>query len=369
MALLTLHADILKARIQTLGIEEHPLRVEANQAAAWLPYFDDGRHRNCRRLVFVAPVSAFNQTLTEDRSVNRLVRLVSLMGFVAFVEVAVRTQVVEKGDFCITLNKYDLLDAKLQSGIQFREFVTSYKDRPNKTDDALHYLKGNFSAIYQQDPQKTLTLHVHITCATDSNSTSIVHTRTIGPASLQAVPCIAPLPVAPCVGRDPAPFTPVPDAPPVPGIGMDGSPWDSPILIGYGGFPLDSLFGWMACTLDFRSPSLPFPEAQLYCLFAPVPRIGYGWLRLPQPPHMLPFPGSVVPQLRCSGKSGRGPTAENDFFKRGAEGKRRDRKGGGAVGAALSGDGFEVAFGVHREVGFCTCSWIIDPTYGQERRQ
>lgn len=29
-------------------------------------------------LVFIAPVSAFNQTLTEDRSVNRLVRLVSL---------------------------------------------------------------------------------------------------------------------------------------------------------------------------------------------------------------------------------------------------------------------------------------------------
>ncbi|KAH9993869.1 guanine nucleotide binding protein, alpha subunit [Russula vinacea] len=183
MALLTLHADILKARIQTLGIEEHPLRVEANQAAAWLPYFDDGRHRNCRRLVFVAPVSAFNQTLTEDRSVNRLVRLVSLMGFVAFVEVAVRTQVVEKGDFCIALNKYDLLDAKLQSGIQFREFVTSYKDDRTKPTtrctQAISWtdLKGNFSAIYQQDPQKTLTLHVHITCATDSNSTSIVHTR------------------------------------------------------------------------------------------------------------------------------------------------------------------------------------------------
>jgi hypothetical protein len=62
-------------------------------------------------LLFIAPVSAFNQTLTEDRSVNRLVRLVSLggivhdlirdpVGFVPFVEVAVRTQVVEKGDFC-----------------------------------------------------------------------------------------------------------------------------------------------------------------------------------------------------------------------------------------------------------------------------
>ncbi|KAH9996200.1 G-alpha-domain-containing protein [Russula vinacea] len=179
-------ADILKARIQTLGVEEHPLRVEANQAAwengqlwsiidvggsralraAWLPYFDD-----VNMLVFIAPVSAFNQTLTEDRSVNRL-----WDSFLLWKSLCVH-KLLKKATFVLLLNKYDLLDAKLQSGIQFREFVTSYKDRPNTTDDVLHYLKGKFSAIYQQDPQNTLTLHVHITCATDSNSTSIVLTR------------------------------------------------------------------------------------------------------------------------------------------------------------------------------------------------
>lgn len=62
-------------------------------------------------LLFIAPVSAFNQTLTEDRSVNRLVRLMPLIvvhdfdtgpvGFVPFMEVAVRTQIVEKGDLCL----------------------------------------------------------------------------------------------------------------------------------------------------------------------------------------------------------------------------------------------------------------------------
>jgi hypothetical protein len=63
-------------------------------------------------LLFIAPVSAFNQTLTEDRGVNRLVRLCvsewatvhdlirDPVGFVPFVEVAMRTQVVERGDFC-----------------------------------------------------------------------------------------------------------------------------------------------------------------------------------------------------------------------------------------------------------------------------
>ena len=47
-------------------------------------------------------------------------------------------KLLKKATFVLLLNKYDLLDVKLQSGIQFRHFVTSYKDRPNKTDDVLH---------------------------------------------------------------------------------------------------------------------------------------------------------------------------------------------------------------------------------------
>jgi hypothetical protein len=65
--------------------------------AAWLPFFDGGEHRSVyarasddsklnmlhlfgavNMVLFIAPVSAFNQTLTEDRRVNRLVRPVSL---------------------------------------------------------------------------------------------------------------------------------------------------------------------------------------------------------------------------------------------------------------------------------------------------
>ena len=63
-------------------------------------------------LLFIAPVSAFNQTLTEDRTVNRLVRAVfsglafvgdvnlhrTTVGLVPPVEIGVRTQVIEKGD-------------------------------------------------------------------------------------------------------------------------------------------------------------------------------------------------------------------------------------------------------------------------------
>ncbi|KAF8491877.1 G-alpha-domain-containing protein [Russula emetica] len=183
-------ADILKARIQTLGVEEHPLRVETGTAggslawevgqlwsiidvggsralrAAWLPYFDD-----VNMLLFIAPVSAFNQTLTEDRSVNRL-----WDSFLLWKSLCVH-KLLKKAAFVLLLNKYDLLDVKLQSGIKFRDYVTSYKDRPNNTETVLQYLKGKFTAIHQQDPQNKMILHIHVTCATDSSSTSIVLTR------------------------------------------------------------------------------------------------------------------------------------------------------------------------------------------------
>ncbi|KAI0264720.1 guanine nucleotide binding protein, alpha subunit [Gloeopeniophorella convolvens] len=179
--------DILKARIQTVGVEEHLLKMEIvnplatehgqmwsiidvggsrGMRAAWVPYFDD-----VNVLLFLAPVSAFNQTLTEDRSVNRL-----WDSFLLWKTVCTH-KLLKGATFILLLNKYDLLGAKLRAGIQFRQFVTSYKDRPNDTESILTYLKEKFSAIYQQDPENKQNLHVHVTCATDSNSTSIVLAR------------------------------------------------------------------------------------------------------------------------------------------------------------------------------------------------
>jgi guanine nucleotide-binding protein alpha-1 subunit len=52
---------------------------------------------------------------------------------------------LKKATFVLLLNKYDLLDAKLRAGIQFRQFVTSYKDRPNKTENVLQCKSDWFS--------------------------------------------------------------------------------------------------------------------------------------------------------------------------------------------------------------------------------
>lgn len=78
-------SDIIRARLRTVGVEEHHFIVEKggdtgsdvfitdvggsrSQRASWVPYFDD-----VQAILFLAPL-AFNQTLEEDPRVNRLVR-------------------------------------------------------------------------------------------------------------------------------------------------------------------------------------------------------------------------------------------------------------------------------------------------------
>ncbi|KAJ3567872.1 hypothetical protein NP233_g6079 [Leucocoprinus birnbaumii] len=81
--------DILRARLKTLGVSEHQFRVDTgagirkdwriydvgghrSQRAAWVPFFDD-----MDAIIFLAPISAFNQMLEEDPKMNRLASDVS----------------------------------------------------------------------------------------------------------------------------------------------------------------------------------------------------------------------------------------------------------------------------------------------------
>ena len=94
--------DILRARLRTLGVEEHRLTMETgvyfrdwflhsfaytwsaaekgadwvfydiggarSQRVAWASYFED-----VNAVIFLAPMSGFNECLEEDSKVNRLV--------------------------------------------------------------------------------------------------------------------------------------------------------------------------------------------------------------------------------------------------------------------------------------------------------
>ncbi|KAG6844212.1 hypothetical protein H0H87_008881, partial [Tephrocybe sp. NHM501043] len=137
--------DIVRARLRTVGIQEHRLRFKQGpfdtpkgkatgwewrifdvggcrtSRAAWLPFFD-----NVNVIIFLSPVSVFDQRLEEDPRVNRLEDSIILWTSICQSKLLVKTQLI------LFLNKCDLLRRKLKRGIQVKTFLPSYGDRPNE---------------------------------------------------------------------------------------------------------------------------------------------------------------------------------------------------------------------------------------------
>ena len=75
--------------------------------------------------VFLAPISAFDQTLAEDPRTNRLEDSMLLWRSV------VMNRLIADVNIVLFLNKCDLLKAKLEGGVQLAYHMVSYGDRPN----------------------------------------------------------------------------------------------------------------------------------------------------------------------------------------------------------------------------------------------
>ncbi|ELU44946.1 putative G-protein alpha subunit [Rhizoctonia solani AG-1 IA] len=140
--------DILRARIKTVGVQEHRVRFDhgpgkddvggaRSQRLRWAAYFEDvhaiiflGTWRNNRRFTILltslaAPISPFNQTLAEDSRMNRVKDSLLLWQEIC------RNKVLDKVSIVLFLNKCDLLKAKLAAGVQFKKYMSAYKG-PNE---------------------------------------------------------------------------------------------------------------------------------------------------------------------------------------------------------------------------------------------
>ena len=105
-------------------------------------------------VTFMAPISAFDQFLVEDSSVNRLVschrcRPGFAKGAHAFQADTLElwrqlcsNRLLENVEFILFLNKLDILENKIKAGVKFVDFVTSYRQRPN---EAKHIAKCAYS--------------------------------------------------------------------------------------------------------------------------------------------------------------------------------------------------------------------------------
>lgn len=79
----------------------------------------------------------FDQRLEEDPSVNRLEDSIILWTSICSSKLLSRTQLI------LFLNKCDLLRRKLKRGVQVRQYLSSYGDRPNEVMAVVKCKFGN----------------------------------------------------------------------------------------------------------------------------------------------------------------------------------------------------------------------------------
>jgi len=174
-------ADVLKARLKTVGVVEHTFSINSgsnrgvewriydvggsrNQRQAWAPYFDD-----VNAIIFLAPISAFDQVLVEDLRVNRLEDSLLLWTSV------VSNKLLANVNIVLFLNKCDLLQAKLEAGVRLNQHMISYGDRPNDYDSVSTYFRHKFGVIHQSyTPNKERELYIHLTAVTDTRRTTVI---------------------------------------------------------------------------------------------------------------------------------------------------------------------------------------------------
>lgn len=107
-------------------MSRRPLTPRFKQRHAWLPFFE-----NINTILFLAPVSCFDERLEEDYRINRLEDSLLLWKSICSTRLLTKTQII------LFLNKCDLLKEKLKKGVKVKTYLTSYGDRPNDVNSVV----------------------------------------------------------------------------------------------------------------------------------------------------------------------------------------------------------------------------------------
>lgn len=171
--------DILNVRLQTLGVAEHHYKVSLGGVQynwlmydvggargmrhAWVPYFDDAT-----AIIFLAPMSAFDQYLEEDPKTNRIHD--SLQLFTAICS----NKLLKSAHLVLLLNKADLLKKKLEAGIKVRKYITSFGDRTNNYEEVSEYFRAHFIQVHRRKDNWQRALYAHFTSMIDIKATQSI---------------------------------------------------------------------------------------------------------------------------------------------------------------------------------------------------
>jgi hypothetical protein len=115
-------------------------------------------------IIFLAPISSFDERLREDRRVNRLEDTYILWQTLCSLQILAKTQII------LFLNKCDLLEQKLRAGVKVRTHVPSFGDRSNDVDTVKKCEHSQLPLDARSDPGFTPDFQSHFKEVAKQNS-------------------------------------------------------------------------------------------------------------------------------------------------------------------------------------------------------
>jgi len=163
--------DILHCRVKSTGITETKFRIgdliynmvdvggQRSERRKWIHCFE-----NVTAIIFVVAVSAFDQVLIEDDSVNRMHEAITLFDSIC------NGKRITKTSMILILNKIDILQEKLLKGSRLADYFPEY-DGPNEYQPVIEFFTEKFKGLNQSE---TKQIYMHCTCATDTEQIKFV---------------------------------------------------------------------------------------------------------------------------------------------------------------------------------------------------
>ncbi|CBQ70167.1 probable guanine nucleotide-binding protein alpha-4 subunit [Sporisorium reilianum SRZ2] len=167
--------DILHSRVRTLGVTQDVFRVDRSllyriydvggsrsQRTAWAPFLDD-----VESIIFLAPLSAFDQPLVEDPATNRLADTFTLFNQI------VSNPLLQHATMILFLNKIDLLEKKLRQGVRLQRYWPEYGG-DNDFEAVWRWFRAKFRDCLRRAEdelgagERRRRLYVHTTVATST---------------------------------------------------------------------------------------------------------------------------------------------------------------------------------------------------------
>lgn len=162
--------DVLRSRVKTTGITETKFQVhdlvyrmfdvggQRSERKKWIHCFE-----NVTAIIFLVAISAYDQVLVEDETVNRMQEALTLFDSICNSKWFVKTSII------LFLNKIDIFKEKILTS-PLEKYFPDYKGGKDY-DKACDYVTQKFCNLNQSDVKQ---VYPHLTCATDTQQIKFV---------------------------------------------------------------------------------------------------------------------------------------------------------------------------------------------------